>query len=128
MDRGEPVRGPPLPTGTVKPRERVLDPAETTQMIDALADIRDRALWAAAFHTGMRFGELRALGWEHVGTRARAVASGKARSLSFEITIALEFHQKGTNATRRRLTVTDKRTRSRSHCMRMRGLAGGRCL
>ena len=61
-----PCAGLDLPTGMVKPRERVLDPAEIAQMIDALTDIRDRALWAAAFHAGMRFGELRALRWEHV--------------------------------------------------------------
>jgi integrase len=61
-----PCAGLELPTGMVKPRERVLDPSEIAEMIDALPDVRDRALWAAAFHAGMRFGELRALRWEHV--------------------------------------------------------------
>ena len=61
-----PCAGLELPTGMVKPRERVLDPSEIAEMIEALTDIRDRALWAAAFHAGMRFGELRALRWEHV--------------------------------------------------------------
>jgi integrase len=55
-----------LPTGMVRPRERVLDPAEIAVMLDALTDTRDRALWAAAFHAGLRFGELRALRWEYV--------------------------------------------------------------
>jgi integrase len=54
----------------VKRREQVLDPSEIAEMIDALPDVRDRALWAAAFHAGMRFGELRALRWEHVDLAA----------------------------------------------------------
>ena len=39
---------------------------EIAEMLEALSDIRDRALWACAFHAGLRFGELRALRWEHV--------------------------------------------------------------
>jgi integrase len=65
-----PCAGLELPTGMVKPRERVLDPSEIAEMIEALTDTRDRALWAAAFHAGMRFGELRALRWEHVDLAA----------------------------------------------------------
>jgi hypothetical protein len=36
-----------LPTGMVRPRERVLEPAEIAVLLEALADTRDRALWAA---------------------------------------------------------------------------------
>jgi integrase len=55
-----------LPTGMVRPRDRVLEPDQIAELLAALADTRDRALWATAFHAGMRFGELRALRWEHV--------------------------------------------------------------
>jgi integrase len=65
-----PCSGLELPTGMVKPRERVLDPSEIAEMIEALADARDRAFWATAFHAGLRFGELRALRWEHVDLAA----------------------------------------------------------
>jgi integrase len=61
-----PCVGLELPTGMVRPRDRVLDPSEIAEMLDALVETRDRALWAAAFHAGMRFGELRALRWEYV--------------------------------------------------------------
>ena len=44
----------------------MLEPSEIAEMLEALSDVRDRALWATAFHAGLRFGELRALRWEHV--------------------------------------------------------------
>jgi integrase len=55
-----------LPPGMVRPRDRVLEPNQIAELLAALPDTRDRALWATAFHAGMRFGELRALRWEHV--------------------------------------------------------------
>lgn len=61
-----PCMGLELPTGMVRPRDRVLNPSEIARMVEAFDDVRDRGLWAAAFYAGMRFGELRALRWEHV--------------------------------------------------------------
>jgi integrase len=65
-----PCTGLELPTGMVRPRDRVLEPSEIAGLLDALTEVRDRALWATAFHAGMRFGELRALRWEHVDLAA----------------------------------------------------------
>lgn len=42
-------------------RDRVASPAEARLLLGALE--RDRALWAAAFYSGLRMGELRALEW-----------------------------------------------------------------
>lgn len=45
-------------------RDRVASPREAEQLLAALS--RDRALWTAAFYTGLRMGELRALEWDAV--------------------------------------------------------------
>ena len=46
--------------GTSRKRDRIVTPAESRALLDALA-VEDRALWATALYTGMRSGELRAL-------------------------------------------------------------------
>jgi integrase len=46
-------------------RERVAEPDEAARLIAALPE-RQRALWATAFYTGLRIGELQALAWTHV--------------------------------------------------------------
>lgn len=46
-------------------RDRIAAPAEAAALLGALAD-EDRALWACAFHAGLRRGELRALRWSDV--------------------------------------------------------------
>jgi integrase len=46
-------------------RERVATPAEARKLLDALPDA-DRALWATAFYTGTRRGELRELRWSDI--------------------------------------------------------------
>jgi integrase len=45
-------------------RDRVASPREAEQLLEALT--HDRALWAMAFYTGLRMGELRALEWDDV--------------------------------------------------------------
>lgn len=46
-------------------RERAADPSEAAALIAAVPQ-RDRALWATAFYSGLRVGELRALRWSDV--------------------------------------------------------------
>jgi len=46
-------------------RERIADPAEARDLIDALPD-GNRALWATALYTGIRRGELRELRWSDI--------------------------------------------------------------
>jgi integrase len=46
-------------------RERIASPAEAAALLAALPE-RDRALWATAFYSGLRRGELLALRWEEV--------------------------------------------------------------
>lgn len=46
-------------------RERVATPAEARRLLEALPPT-DRALWAIAFYTGMRRGELRELRWSDI--------------------------------------------------------------
>jgi integrase len=46
-------------------RDRVLTPKEARDLIGALRG-SDVALWASAMYGGLRVGELRALGWQHV--------------------------------------------------------------
>jgi integrase len=45
-------------------RDRVASPPEAERLLAALS--RDHALWTAAFYTGLRMGELRALDWDAV--------------------------------------------------------------
>jgi integrase len=54
-------------------RPRIADPEEAELLLAALP--ADRALWAAAFYTGCRMGELRALAWEHVDFDAGVILS-----------------------------------------------------
>jgi integrase len=53
-------------------RERIATPAEAVALLAALPDF-ERALWATAFYTGMRRGELRALRWGDVDLPARVI-------------------------------------------------------
>lgn len=58
-----------LPSGEAA-RERVATPAEALDLIAALPLAHDRALFATAFFTGLRRGELMALRWEDVDLAA----------------------------------------------------------
>lgn len=53
-------------------RERFAKPEEAATLIAALPE-SDRALWATAFYTGLRRGELRALRWEDVDLKAKLI-------------------------------------------------------
>jgi integrase len=50
-------------------RMRIVVPAEAQRLVDTLPE-SDRALWATAFYTGLRRGELQALGWAAVDLAA----------------------------------------------------------
>ncbi len=63
-----PVSGVELPAVRGK-RDRIITPAEAASLI-AAAPSEDRALWAAAFYSGLRVGELRALDWSHLDLAA----------------------------------------------------------
>jgi integrase len=60
-----PTTGLMLPAVRGK-RDRIASPAEAEQLLAALDDDRDRALWATAFYAGLRCGELMALRWQDV--------------------------------------------------------------
>jgi integrase len=66
--RGEiavnPTSGLELPAVRGK-RDRIASPAEAAKLIAAVPEA-DRALWATAFYSGLRLGELRALRWEDI--------------------------------------------------------------
>jgi integrase len=76
VKRGEiavnPTTGLELPTPEGK-RERIAPPEEAAQLLAALAE-NDRALWATAFYSGLRRGEIMALRIEDVES-----ASGRIR-------------------------------------------------
>jgi integrase len=73
LARGEvavnPTTGLELPAVRGR-RDRIASPAEAAQLIDALGDEQDRALWATALYAGLRRGELMALSWESVDLKA----------------------------------------------------------
>lgn len=54
-------------------RERVADPEEAARLLDALPET-ERALWATAFYTGLRRGELQALRWKNVDLAAGEIS------------------------------------------------------
>ncbi len=58
-----PMVGIELPSGE-DARDRIATPAEAAGLLEALQ--RDRTLWATAFYTGLRCGELMALDWSSV--------------------------------------------------------------
>ena len=60
----DPTVGLELPADRGR-RDHVATPAEAALLIDALP-VEERALWATAFYTGMRRGELRGLRWSDV--------------------------------------------------------------
>ncbi|MFP5364860.1 MAG: tyrosine-type recombinase/integrase [Thermoleophilia bacterium] len=60
----DPTDGLRLPAVRGK-RDRIVDPAEATRLLDALPE-SERALWATALLAGLRRGELRALRWRDV--------------------------------------------------------------
>jgi integrase len=53
-------------------RERIATPAEAVELLGALPDF-ERALWATAFYTGLRRGELRALRWDDIDLPGRVI-------------------------------------------------------
>lgn len=67
----DPTDGLELPTARGR-RERVASRDEAAALIAALPQ-DDRALWATAFHAGLRRGELRALRWADVDFEARVI-------------------------------------------------------
>jgi len=64
-----PLVGVQLPASDESDRRHVDDPATVTAMIGALSG-QDAAIWATAFYTGLRLGELRALRWRNVDLEA----------------------------------------------------------
>jgi integrase len=53
-------------------RDRIATPAEAASLLAALPD-SERALWACAFYSGVRRGELRALRWSDVDMASRVI-------------------------------------------------------
>ncbi len=74
-NRGEvavnPCTGIELPAVRLN-RDRIADPAEAKQLLDALQE-QDRPLWATAMFAGLRRGELLALRWEDVDLAAGVI-------------------------------------------------------
>lgn len=64
-----PVTGLRLPSSAAT-RDRTADPAEAELLLAALPDDEDRAMWATALYSGLRRGELMALRWRDVDTKA----------------------------------------------------------
>ena len=54
-------------------RQRVPEPRQVEALLRALPD-RQRVLWSAAVHTGLRLGELQALGWQSLDLDAGVLA------------------------------------------------------
>jgi integrase len=69
VHRGEvalnPTSGVELPAVQGK-RDRIASPEEAQSLIGALPRKSDQALWAVAFYSGLRAGEMMALAWENV--------------------------------------------------------------
>lgn len=68
----DPTRGLQLPKPS-KRVERIVSPAEATELLAKLDDDNTRAVWAAAFYSGLRLGELMALRWSHVDLDKRVI-------------------------------------------------------
>lgn len=66
-----PCHGLRLPAEQGK-RDRIATPGEAAALIAALPE-RQRPLWATAFYTGLRIGELQALDWIHVDLDANVL-------------------------------------------------------
>jgi integrase len=54
-------------------RDRVATTAEALELLAALPDAHDRAVWATAFFAGLRRGELMALDWQQVDLAGRVL-------------------------------------------------------
>lgn len=65
-----PLDGVAVPSGEVA-RDRIAAPVEAAALIAALT--HERTLWATAFYTGLRRGELLALDWSHVDLVGRTI-------------------------------------------------------
>jgi integrase len=76
ISRGEvvlnPTAGLSLPAVRGR-RDRIASPAEAAELLAALDNERDRAVWAAAMYAGLRLGELRALRDEDVDLQAGVI-------------------------------------------------------
>jgi integrase len=66
-----PTKGLTLPAVRAR-RERVVPPAETKRLVEALPEA-DRALWATALYAGLRRGELQGLRWCDVDWEAEVI-------------------------------------------------------
>ena len=75
-------------------RDRIASPTEAAELLDAL-DEKDRALWATAFYTGLRRGELRALRCSDIDLAARVIHVRRGWD-------AVEGEQEGKSAAARR--------------------------
>lgn len=71
-----PTHGLELPAVEGK-RDRIADPTEAAALIAAVPE-EDQALWATAFYSGLRRGELRALRWEDVDIPAGVIRVERA--------------------------------------------------
>ena len=60
---------------------RIAGPSQAATLLSALGE-RDRALWAAAFYTGLRRGELRGLRWEDVDLTTGTIKVRRAWTVS----------------------------------------------
>jgi integrase len=58
-------------------RDRIASPKEAAELIEALAE-RDRALWATAFYSGLRSGEIQGLRWSDVDLAAGVIRVERA--------------------------------------------------
>lgn len=54
-------------------RDTVVEPLVIVRLLDALERVDDRALWAVAFYTGLRLGEIAGLRWQDVNLQERVL-------------------------------------------------------
>ena len=66
-----PTKGLELPVGA-KRRDRIASPGEAARADRALP-VEERASWATAMYSGLRYGELAALQWPHVDLYANVI-------------------------------------------------------
>jgi integrase len=69
---GNPCDGLDLPANRGR-RDRIVAADHAADLLDALTDTRDRAVWATALYAGLRRGELMALRWADIDLASGAV-------------------------------------------------------